>query len=196
MEMYREAGSCPADAQGGDGTFIVLDVETPNRFNDRISAIGIAVVRAGRIREEFYSPVDPEEPFDYFNTMLTGLDEDAVRGAPTFAELWPRISPHMERGVLAAHNAVFDLGVIRRCLKAYGIKWKETAPYVCTVQMGRRLLPGMSHKLNVLCDHYGIALDHHQAMSDSRACAKILLRYIRDGADVDRFVREYRFGDP
>ena len=57
--------------------------------------------------------------------------------------------------------------------------------------MGRRLLPGISHRLNDLCAYYGIELDHHQADSDSRACAQILLRYM-ETADPKGFVRMYR----
>ena len=71
--------------------FIAFDVETPNSANDRMSAIGITVLEDGAITEEFYSLVDPETDFDYFNTVLTGIDEDKVRGAPTFPELWPRL---------------------------------------------------------------------------------------------------------
>ena len=50
--------------------------------------------------------------------------------------------------------------------------------------MGRRLVPGISHSLNVMCGHYGIALAHHQADSDSHACAEILLRYFAARADA------------
>ena len=88
-----------------------------------------------------------------------------------------------------AHNAQFDMGVLKKCLLAYEIEWKPCAHYICTVQMGRRLLPGISHKLNDLCDYYGIALDHHKADSDSRACAQILLRYLQSGADIRPFIR-------
>ena len=49
----------------------------------------------------------------------------------------------------------------------------------------------MRHGLDTLCDYYGICLDHHQADSDSRACAEILLRYLQTGANVKRFVRLY-----
>ena len=49
----------------------------------------------------------------------------------------------------------------------------------------------MRHSLDVLCDYYGIALHHHQADSDSRACAELLLRYIAEGADADSFIRTY-----
>ena len=146
--------------------FIAFDVETPNHLSDRMSAI-----------------------FDYFNTRLTGISEETVWDAPTIPELWPEIEPLMSGGLLVAHNAVFDMGVLKKCLQYYEIDWKPYVRYICTVQMGRRILPGMSHKLDVLCDYYGIELDHHQAASDSRACAKILLRYLEQGADSRKSIR-------
>lgn len=172
--------------------YIVFDVETPNHFNNRMSAIGITRITDGIITDSFFSYVDPEVPFDFFNTRLTGISAETVRNAPTFPELWEQIAPMMESGILAAHNAVFDLSVLRACLKAYGIEWKSTVRYICTVQAGRRLLPGMKHNLDVMCSHYGISLDHHKADSDSHACAEILLRYIADGADEKQFIRTFR----
>lgn len=172
--------------------FIVFDVETPNRFNNRISAIGITVIEDGEISDSFYSLVNPETYFDYFNTRLTGISEESVMNSPNFPELWCQIEPIMASGILVAHNAVFDMGVLKKCLCDYNISWKESAPYLCTVQMGRRILPKMSHKLNDLCDYYGIALQHHKADSDSGACAEILLRYIEGGADPSQFIKMYR----
>lgn len=173
--------------------FTVFDVETPNRMSNRMSAIGITVIEDGAITDEFYSLVNPETHFDYFNTQLTGISEETVWDAPTFPEVWTQIEPLMSNGLLVAHNAVFDMNVLKRCLHDYEIEWKPYARYICTVQMGRRLLPGMSHKLNVLCDYYGICLDHHKADSDSRACAEILLRYLASGADVRKFIRTCSF---
>lgn len=172
-------------------SFIAFDVETPNRRNDRMSAIGITVIDGGKITKEFYSPVNPETFFDDFNVRLTGIDEETVRDAPSFPRLWEKIAPLMAGGVLVAHNAVFDMGVLKKCLMHYGIYWQECVPYLCTVQIGRRALPGMSHKLNDMCDYYGIDLDHHQAASDSRACAQILLRYLASGVDVEKHIRTY-----
>ena len=173
--------------------FIAFDVETPNRANDRMSAIGITVIENGEIADSFYSLVDPETTFDAFNVRLTGIGPRSVRNAPTFPEVWTQIEPLLSSGLLAAHNAVFDMNVLKRCLLDYGIEWKPYARYVCTVQMGRRLLPGMRHNLDVLCDYYGIELDHHHAQSDSSACAQILLRYLNAGADVRQFIRTCSF---
>ena len=171
--------------------FVAFDVETPNRLSNRMSAIGITVIENGEITDEFYSLVNPEAHFDYFNVQLTGINGETVRSAPVFPEIWTQIGPMMSSGLLVAHNAVFDMSVLKKCLNDYKIEWKPYVRYLCTVQMGRRVLPGMSHKLNVLCDYYGISLDHHQAASDSRACAEILLHYIKAGADIRQYIRTY-----
>ncbi len=172
--------------------YIAFDVETPNHWNNRMSAIGITVIEDGEITQEFFSYVDPEQPFDWFNTQLTGIGPETVQGAPNFAALWPQIEPLLAGGVLVAHNASFDMGVLRKCLWDYGIRWRTEVTGLCTVVMGRRLLPGISHKLNDMCSYYGICLNHHQADSDARACAEILLRYIESGAKPEQFYRSYR----
>ena len=171
--------------------YIAFDVETPNRYNSRMSAIGIAVVEDGRIVDSFFSLVDPEQPFDWCNTQWTGLASEAVAGAPTVPELWERIEPLMSSGVLVAHNAPFDMGVLKKCLQGYGIEWRTEVQGLCTVRMGRRLLPGISHRLNDMCAYYGIDLRHHRADSDSLACANILIRYLDSGAEPDKFLRTY-----
>ena len=171
--------------------FVAFDVETPNHRNHRMSAIGITVVEDGMIVEEFESFVNPETEFDAFNIRLTGINEEVVADAPIFPELWPQIRPFMESGILVAHNAVFDLSVLRRCLEDYAISWRDSTPYLCTVQMGRRLLPGISHKLNDMCSYYGLALEHHRAGSDIHACAEILLHYLNSGVDAAPFLRTY-----
>ena len=172
--------------------YVCFDVETPNRYNNRMSAIGVCVVEGGRIVRDFYSLVDPEQPFDSFNTWLTGISAESVADAPTFPELWPQLEELFEGGIPVAHNASFDMGVLRKCLRDYGIPWKSQVRGLCTVIMGRRLLPGISHELNDLCDYFGLELDHHRADSDSAACARILLRYLEQGADPRDFLRTYR----
>lgn len=172
--------------------FVAFDVETPNPASDRMSAIGVAVVEGGRIVDEFSTLVNPETWFAPFHIALTGITPEAAARAPTFEALWPTLSPLLESGILLAHNAPFDMSVLSRCLRGYGIAWRETVTYVCTCQMGRRCCPdAANHRLDTLCAHFGIPLDHHRAGSDSRACAALLLRYLENGASVQPFLREY-----
>ena len=172
--------------------YIAFDVETPNSRNHRMSAIGVAVAEDGVIVEEFSTLVNPETHFDAFNIQLTGITPEAAAGAPTFAELWPELGPVLGSGLLIAHNAPFDMSVLCKCLLAYRIRWRARVDYACTVRMGRQCCPSLpNHKLNTLCEHYGTALDHHRAGSDSRACAELLLRYLEQGVDIARFRRSY-----
>ncbi|MCI8537603.1 MAG: 3'-5' exonuclease [Oscillospiraceae bacterium] len=171
--------------------FIAFDVETPNSANDRMSAIGVTVVENGMIVDELDTLVNPETWFHPFNVQLTGITPVMAEEAPTFPELWPILCPIFDSGILAAHNAPFDMSVLGKCLRAYGIDWKPAAEYVCTCQMGRRCFPELSnHKLNTLCAYLEIGLDHHQAGSDSRACASILMDCM-DRTDWKRFRRTY-----
>lgn len=172
--------------------YIAFDVETPSYLNDRMSAIGITVIDSGVIVDDFYSLVNPEERFDYFNVQLTGITPEMVADQPTFSELWTEIEPLMSTGILIAHNAPFDMRVLAQCLDAYGIDWQPFAKYACTCTMGRACYPELSnHKLNTLCAYLDLNLDHHNAGSDSRACGELLLDYMRHGLNIGRYVRRY-----
>ena len=127
--------------------------------------------------EEFYSYVNPEEAFDDFNTALTGISAAAVAEVPMFTEVWTRTEPMLAKGILLAHTALLDMSVLKRGLAGHSVARKGQVPYGCTVRMGGSVLPGQSHKLNDMCELYGIPLVHHKADSDSHACAEILMRY-------------------
>lgn len=176
--------------------FVVFDVETPNRLSDRISAIGIAVVQQGKVLERLETLVNPESYFEPMNIRITGITPEMVEDAPTFDVLWPQIRPLMESGLLVAHNAPFDMGVLYRCLRGYGFGWGPVVPYACTCQMARRCFSHLpNHRLDTLCRYLGIELNHHQAGSDSLACAQVLLRCLQGGMELERFVRSYDMVD-
>lgn len=172
--------------------YIAFDVETPNFANDRMSAIGITVVEDGAIVDAFDTLINPEQPFDAFTIQLTGITPEMAARAPTFAQVWPRMAPILDSGLLIAHNAPFDMSVLAKCLLGYGIHWHSRVAYACTCQMARRCFPEMpNHRLNTLCACWNIPLDHHRAGSDSRACAELLLHYQSHGVEIARFRRSY-----
>lgn len=174
--------------------YIAFDVETPNSFNHRMSAIGVSVVEDGMIVREFDTLINPETHFDRFNVQLTGISPYLVEDAPTFAQIWELIEPMMSSGVLLAHNAPFDLGVLAKCLRAYGVAWKPRVRYADTCRMARACYPQLeNHRLNTVSGYLGVTLDHHKAASDARACAEIFRHCQKDGLKTDRFLRTYDF---
>ena len=172
--------------------YIVFDVETPNGNNDRMSAIGVCIVENGRITGDFNTLINPETHFDYNNITLTGITPAMVMKAPKFPEVWKALEPVFNGGILIAHNAPFDMGVLAKCLAGYGINWKNEAEYACTVRMSRACFPAFpNHKLNTMCSCLDIDLLHHNAGSDSIACGKVLLACMERGIDVKKYVKKY-----
>lgn len=177
---------------GADGHYFVFDVETPNGKNDRICAIGIALVDHGSITEckEYF--VNPETSFYYKNIQLTGITEATVKDAPTFPVVWEEIEKLAAGRTFVAHNAQFDLSVLEKTASAYHIELPPVE-YLCTLELARILMPSLPHGLKDLCYHYGIPLNHHQAASDAAACAKILLQFALNNADLSSYVKSYQF---
>ena len=175
--------------------YTAVDVETPNRNNDSICSIGIVRMEYGTpvYQREFL--VNPHEHFDDYNIKIHGITPEMVRNAPTFAEIWPEISPYFD-GIMAAHSATFDLGVICKSLALYDLAIPDM-PYVCTLMKARRHLPKEecgSHRLNDLCAGLKVPLEHHHnALDDALGCALILEKLIdRFGCDKTD-IRTYSF---
>ena len=173
--------------------YVAFDVETPNYANNRISAIGICIVQDGEIVDRFYSLVNPQARFERFHVQLTGITPHQSASAPTFPELWTEIAPRLASGVLAAHNASFDLQVLSQCLDAYGIFWKSACTYICTCELGKICFPFLeNHKLDTMCRALHIGLEHHHSSSNCLACAELLRIYLQHNLDLSAYIRRYQ----
>lgn len=172
--------------------YICFDVETPNNRNDRMSSIGVCVVENLSVIEQHYTLINPEARFDRFNIALTGITPEMVQDAPTFAQLWSELGPLMKSGLPVAHNAQFDMSVLSKCLRAYDIPFPAAVHYACTCRMSKKTVPWLpDHKLDTICRELMLPLDHHNALSDARACAEILIYCLKKGADIKDFTRGY-----
>ena len=154
--------------------FVAIDFETANYAADSACAIGLVRVEDGRIvRQEAHFIRTPTPEFQF--TWVHGITWPKVMMAPSFGELWPKIANFFE-GVdfAAAHNAGFDERVLKACCARYGIAMPQV-PFECSVQMSRAVWSIYPTKLPDVCRHLGIALNHHEALSDARACAEIVI---------------------
>lgn len=170
---------------------VVFDVETPNYKNDRICSIGLTVIENGEAAESKYYLVNPECGFDDRNIQIHGITPQDVADAPTFPEIWDTIGAMFHASLVAAHNATFDLCVLRKVLQAYELN-EAFVYYIDTLTMTRSMIKNMeNYRLPTLCGKFDIPLDHHNAASDSLACAMLLCRLIKDGADLNRYKKKY-----
>lgn len=152
--------------------FTAIDFETANSDRDSACSVAVVEVRDGKLYDSFYSLIRPHEKrFDRRNIMVHGIYPEDVRFQPTFADIWPEIRARLAGKCVIAHNAPFDMGVLRASLETYQLP-KPRFQYFCTVQMARRVWPHLpNHRLNTLADYFHIDFQHHNAMDDARTCA-------------------------
>ena len=155
--------------------FTAIDFETANASRASACAIGLVMVENGQIVGRMSHLIRPDPlDFDPFNVSIHGISAADVKDAPTFSELWPILWPRIS-GPLIAHNAAFDMSVLRRALDHSGIQYPKT-DYFCTRVISSLAWPdyptfALAHIANIL----GISFNHHDAEEDARACAIIAI---------------------
>lgn len=174
--------------------YVALDFETANSYAGGACAVALARFdEEGTLLDSYYSLIHPKHP--YFDPGMTAVhqlkDEDCL-GAPEFDILWPQMREFIGRDMLVAHNAVFDMGVLKGCFEAYSIEAREMS-YICTYVIARKVWPKMlSYKLTYLCDYFSLEYQAHYALDDAIMCGKILHKecygHLNDLLDLKRFL--------
>ncbi len=157
-------------------TFVAIDFETANPTRQSACAVGLVRVENKKIvhQESFF--IKP--PSNYFAfTSIHGITWADVRKERTFGELYTDLSRIWDGAkFFVAHNASFDASVLRACSQTYGCPVPEI-PFQCTVKIARATWNLYPTKLPDVCRYLGVELErHHEALSDARACAEIMLR--------------------
>ena len=161
-----------------DDSFVAIDFETADYQRDSACSVALVHCVGDRIVDRVHRLIRPPRSRFVFS-YLHGITWQDVRDQPDFATVWTELAPFASRGrFLAAHNASFDRGVLHACCRAAGIPVPQI-PFVCTVKLARRTWQLRSCRLDVVSQHLGIPLEHHQALSDAEACARILLQVRR-----------------
>ncbi|MFD1775594.1 3'-5' exonuclease [Paenibacillus rhizophilus] len=156
--------------------FVAIDFETANAGRASACALGLVEVKGGRIVSEQAWLINPEQSFDRRNIAIHGITPEMVAGQPTFRELWPVIEPLILGKNVVAHNASFDMSVLRYGLDQCSLPY-PSFQYWCTYLLAKKMLAGFgSYRLNILAEYFGIPLRHHDALEDARTAAVILLK--------------------
>src|SRR5690606_31864777 len=96
---------------------------------------------------------------------------------PTFDVLFPEIRERLAGRRIVAHNEAFDRNVLAKTMRYYGLYYDEhnlAQRWECTCKIYR----AKGYKpanLKACSQRHGIELNHHEALSDARACAKLYL---------------------
>jgi DNA polymerase-3 subunit epsilon len=168
---HGDAGGVPLD-------FTAIDFETANPSNASACAVGLVKVRGGQVVAQTGWLIQPPAGHDRFfelNTRIHGITADDVIGAATWTGQLAAMDAFIGGDVLVAHNAGFDMAVIKRACEATG---DDCPPYryACSLQVARKVYRLESYRLPFVAAEAGFAdFAHHNATADAMACAHVMI---------------------
>nr|WP_281281017.1 DEDD exonuclease domain-containing protein [Actinocorallia herbida] len=160
-------------------TFTVVDLETTGGSADEcgITEIGAVKVRGGAVIGELGTLVDCGLPIPPFISVLTGITQQMVVGAPRVPEVLASFLEFARGTVLVAHNAPFDVGFLKAACARHGYAW-PAFPVLDTADLARRVLTREEvpdRKLGTLARFFRAStVPDHRALADARATVDVL----------------------
>ena len=158
--------------------FAAIDFETATEQRASACAVAVTLVDGGQVtntRRWLIRP--PENDYSGFNIAIHGIRPEDTMHSPEFLEVWREVLEVIGDRPLVAHNASFDLSVLRQSLDHEGAEW-PTLDVFCTLLLSRRIWPGLpSYSLPPLARFLGVPIvRHHDPVEDAIACAEIARR--------------------
>ena len=156
--------------------FVAIDFETATAYHP--CSVGIVTVENGVIVDEFVTLIKPpRNEYNPFTIAVHGIHPRDTVNAKTFTQVFPEIQKRLQNRIVVAHNESFDRNVLAKSMALYGLDYESLNigyRWECTVKIykAKGLKPT---KLSDCCREMQIELNHHEALSDARACAKLYL---------------------
>lgn len=165
--------------------YAIVDIETTGGMikRDKIIEIAIAIHDGSGIIDQYETLLAPGRSLSRQITLLTGITDEMLVGAPKFYEVARRVVEMTEGCIFVAHNVRFDYTFIKRAFEELGYNY--TRKQLCTVRLSRMITPELRrHGLDSLCHFHGIQnKDRHRAMGDVQATATLLDRLMEMGGN-------------
>jgi len=153
--------------------YTAIDFETAQGYRWSICQVGLVRVENGAITKKLDILVQPPDNFYWYQfEEIHGISREMTKSSPTFDLIWPLIEPYITGQNVVAHNGSFDFTCLTRTLNWYGIETPKYSSH-CTYRI-------YGKSLRELCSRYSIELDHHNAISDALACAKLFERHLEN----------------
>jgi len=167
--------------------FTAIDFETANGSPASPCAVGLVRVRDATIVDSLAFLIQPPVPYDWFhagNIKVHGIRPSDVDGAATAQEALTLMLGFIGVDTLIAHNAPFDMGVLRATAAHIDAPLPQLQ-YACSLAISRKTYNLESYRLNQVAYAIGHEeFDHHDALADSDACARIIIHAAdRHGAE-------------
>ncbi|TQM63068.1 DNA polymerase-3 subunit epsilon [Klugiella xanthotipulae] len=158
--------------------FTAIDFETANSHGASACSVGLVRVRDAVVVERaswLIKPAPGHDAFLMWNTKIHGLVAADVADARDWSEQFAELLAFSGEDTMVAHNAGFDMGVIRAACEVAEIPVPPLS-YLCSVQVARKTYELASYRLPSAAEAAGFTdFQHHEALADAEACAAIIV---------------------
>ena len=172
------------DTPLNDLSFVVIDTETTGLSVETDEIVQIGAVRSlngrlvdGEILDTF---VNPGRPIPPSSTRIHKVTDAHVTDAPDVGTAGRALHHFARDAVLVAHNAPFDIGLLRRCQTQMNVTWDH--PVLDTVLLSAEVFGTTEvHSLDALCERLLIAIPEnlrHTALGDAQATGQVLVKLL------------------
>ncbi len=163
--------------------WVAIDLETTGLSATRDAIIEVGAVRFDQDRtiDEFQTLVNPRRDLSQFIRDLTGITQEQVDSAPTFATVADELQQFIAGAIPVAHNASFDLGFLRQNgveIETLHCDTFELAYLVRPAAKGYSLTQ-LTRQLSVVSDR------SHRALDDARSARDVFLSLMPELARLD-----------
>ncbi len=160
--------------------YVAIDFETANTYANSACSVGLVRFIGGKEVASLHSLICPAKMYfiPEWTKEIHHISYDDVRNKPQFPEAWNTlVAPFLAHAPglpLVAHNAAFDMNIIRSCMDYYGMPVPELY-YFDSLKVAQRTWPELEcHRLTYLGEKFLIKYKAHDALDDSRTCGKII----------------------
>lgn len=159
-----------------DNTFVAIDFETAVGYY--ACSVGIVTVCNQQIIDEYHTLIrPPNNVYNWYNIQVHGIKPEDTEDASDFEGVYNEIKKRLSEKTIVAHNESFDRNVLSKNMLLYDIAYSDlniANRWECTVKIYKSL-GYKPARLDACCQVHGIPLNHHDALSDARACAELYL---------------------
>ena len=167
--------------------FIAIDFETATSIRNSVCEVGLAFVENNKITGTRSWLVKPKgNRYDPFNISIHGINPEDTANKPEFDIVWKEILPLIDGKTLVAHNAAFDMYVLRDVLDLYQLDYPDINT-MCSYRLSKKAFPELiSYNLGSLSQRLGIEIqEYHRAEDDAKACAEICIKTFKENEIFD-----------
>lgn len=157
---------------------VAFDTETSGAYAIESEVIELGAVKYlnGKVIDQFQVLLKPKKLLEAANIKIHGITNEMLIDASTMSHEISRFHQFIDKSLLIAHHAPFDLGFMAIAFEKNNSSIPENLIF-CTSLLSRALITSPNHKLQTLIKELNlVGGEAHRAYDDAYACLQVFLK--------------------